>query len=212
MKKQILILISGKIGAGKSTVAEYLHNEYKAGLYHLGTGVRSVTSEIFNINPGIIFNDKMKNQTIKIFDNEKITPRELLQKIGLGIKQIAGNDIWCKKLYSELKNNHDNLIVIDDYRFPEEYDFFVNKGYKVMGLRINRNNAENNNHLCENQKLKIDYTISNNGSIEDLHKTIDKLMFKSHIGKCLTKVYNKVSDNIEDLSFWDWMLEFRKKS
>jgi hypothetical protein len=69
-------------------------------------------------------------------------------------------------------DTHTDGICIEDARFPDEFKGIKNLGGKI--IRIKRDNLTDvRNHISEVEDCSYDdYTITNNGSIDELHKKL----------------------------------------
>lgn len=112
MNKPMVYVISGKQGSGKTTLAEML-------LKHLGPEARvykfaDILYELHNMIRNYM-------RALGIERPEKDGP--LLQLLGTewGRNTIDEN-IWPKILYSRVEKDAAKIILIDDCRFPNEFD------------------------------------------------------------------------------------------
>ena len=131
---------------------------------------------------------------------QRLTPRLLLQLLGTECgRKIIHPDIWCNALMNEYKTieNHNTIYpnwVITDMRFPNELKAVKKKG---ITIRVNRpggayksdlpntatplEHAERGkeiyNHISETalDNAEFDYTIDNNGTIEELIEKVKNL-------------------------------------
>jgi dephospho-CoA kinase len=175
MKFVTIIGLCGKAGSGKSTVAQYLQENY---------GFEKIA-----------FADSLKEMLLKsgivtLTDLDKKTPytRFLLQRIGTDIMRNQVNpDYWVNKTLvriGELISKGKKKIVIDDIRFLNEAELV--DLYNGVIIKINRNN----NGILDNENLKnheselftdqipADFIINNTGTIDDLCKKIDNIILK----------------------------------
>jgi energy-coupling factor transporter ATP-binding protein EcfA2 len=112
MNKPMVYVISGKQGSGKTTLAEML-------LKHLGSEARvykfaDILYELHNMIRNYM-------RALGIERPEKDGP--LLQLLGTewGRNTIDEN-IWPKILYSRVEKDAAKIVLIDDCRFPNEFD------------------------------------------------------------------------------------------
>jgi hypothetical protein len=112
---------------------------------------------------------------------QRLTPRLLLQLLGTECgRKIIHPDIWSNALMNEYKiiENYNTIYpnwIITDVRFPNEFRSIKNKG--GITIRVNRPNLPESFHLSEISlnSAEFDYTIDNNGTIEELIEKIKNL-------------------------------------
>lgn len=181
--KNIVVLISGKAGAGKTTVAESMLSgippKYSAIISSFALGVK-------NVAYGMGWNG-VKDEA----------GRRLLQQIGNAGRDYDKN-IWVKttmELTNEMANplNMDFLF-IDDWRFPNEYNWFEDKKdiFSVYKIRVHReakylSNASDpdisENALPEGMSnYYFGHIVNKNMNIDEL-RAYSRLMLQSIIDK-----------------------------
>ena len=107
------IAFSGKMGAGKSTLAKKIMEKYpQFKTYSFASGVKKVATEIFDM--------KEKN-------------RELLIQIGNKMRDIDP-DVWAKNAIREMENY--DYCLVDDLRYPNEAKFLQEAGFLLVKLDI----------------------------------------------------------------------------
>lgn len=122
--KTNVIIISGKQGSGKSTVARLLMDELEA------AGVESDSLKF----AGVLY--EMHNTVLSIMQQYVKVPEKdgvLLQVLGTEWGRVTyGEDVWCKVAKAKAKHclKYAALLVIDDCRFPNELACFP-KALKV---------------------------------------------------------------------------------
>jgi len=159
-----LFLLAGRIESGKSTVATELKKglttEFPNAVIEIGrfaSGVKNVATEAFG------------------WDGKKDAKgRRLLQVVGTDAGREYNPDIWVKRCYEEIQAGFPpNIIIYDDWRFPNEYDYWLNKPEigEVYKIRVFRDGEIVSDHLSE-KALPIsvtipdyyDYRFDNNGA------------------------------------------------
>lgn len=142
-----IIAISGFIGSGKDTVAEYLINNYGFERESLAKSLKDATASIFSWPRGMLEGntsesrgwreetDEWWSERLNIKD---FTPRLALQLLGTEVfRENFNSDIWIYSLESRLKETTSN-IVITDCRFPNEISMIKRLGgYLVWVKRDN---------------------------------------------------------------------------
>ena len=100
--------------------------------------------------------------------------RRLLQNIGLGAREILGEDVWVKPVMSKakalLKAGVD--VAITDVRFPNEHAAIRKAGGTL--IKITRPGSPKMSHLSETalEDADWDHVIENNFTIDHLVHTI----------------------------------------
>lgn len=108
----MIIAITGKMCSGKSTAAKYLEEKYNFKIHSFGEPVKKYAA--------LIFKDTTKN-------------RPIIQDFAQKVKEIDEN-VWVNYLLRNIDKN-DN-IVIDDLRFPNEYDALYKLGATIIKIDI----------------------------------------------------------------------------
>lgn len=172
--KITLFLISGKISAGKSTVAKMLKSVLKkekeipaVNIASFAKYVKDVARESFG------------------WDGKKdARGRKLLQVVGTDAGRMYNKNIWVKKAYNAITENvfPPSVIIYDDWRFPNEYSYFVGKPLigDIYKIRVYGKNGKTSEHLSEKALeifgIKYDYLIPNFGSLEELKEEVSKMV------------------------------------
>lgn len=124
----MIIAISGKIGSGKSTVAEMLKEEVerrterKVDIKGFSTALKQYVGSKFKVDPAKFEDQHFKNQ---------INPQTgeswgtTLQKTGME-KREEDEDFWVKRLFKSY-NPEKDIWIIPDLRFRNEVNACVEK-------------------------------------------------------------------------------------
>jgi hypothetical protein len=126
-----ILLISGKQGSGKTTLAEGLTKVCHALMYE---PIRTRFSEIL----------------YKIHDSARDTARSygidyptkfgpLLQELGTSLgRDTFGEDIWVDALKRKVEKDsiHNGVVIIDDARFLNEIECFDGSEHQVFKIRL----------------------------------------------------------------------------
>jgi dephospho-CoA kinase len=175
MKSLKNIILTGHISSGKTTTAQYLHDKYGYNHYALGNGVKYFIHDLFDVLNSL--DPSIQPISLNELYYNKTKYRPYLQRLSTElIKKDFGEDIWIKYL--------DNIIdtskpyVIDDIRFKNEYEHYKNN---AIFIRIKRDNEIYSSHCSEHDidDITTDYTIINNGDLNDLYKNIDDIIQNS---------------------------------
>lgn len=152
-----IIGISGKIGTGKSTFADYLIEELGKTKWKkrgFAMALKEETHQLFGIpiNPTPKEKDKKINSVtekliykighippkykFKIPPTDKCTVRDILQWWGTDIRRTQDSEYWIKAMENYIKEiKNKKGLIIDDVRFPNEIDLI--KKYNGTTIRIN---------------------------------------------------------------------------
>lgn len=173
-----IFLISGKARHGKTTVAKIIQEYYKS---------HDVASVVTSLNKYI----KMFAFELTSWDgSEETKPRTLLQTLGSEVirGKLGLESFFVDRLDEDLcvYNEFANAVMIDDIRLPFEIEHFKAKHpQNVILVRVNRPNFENGltdeqqHHETEialDNYRDYDYTIKNDGSINDLKNEVFRIM------------------------------------
>jgi hypothetical protein len=156
----IVILISGKAGAGKSTFAELLKTE-------LGDANKEVWITHFA--------DMIKSIALSMgWDgNKDYRGRRLLQHLG-DVGKEYDSLLWLKQTIRQIAGFSGDYTIVDDFRFPYEAEEFA-KRWPTITIRILRPGqeadlGEQGKHISENalEGYKHNYYLHNTRTLEDL--------------------------------------------
>ena len=102
------IVIFGQMGAGKSTVANYLRDTYGYSKLSFGSKIHSET---------------------KLHGSETRTE---MQQYGQMMRKIFGINVWTDYVYKQSLGI--NKVCVDDGRQLNEFDYFTDLGYLTVGV------------------------------------------------------------------------------
>lgn len=179
--------ISGRIGAGKSTIAKHLEKNYGYKLLSFSTPLKEVASILFNIPLQNFYNSDLKIITDPYWN---LTPRRILQIFGTECMRFNfGLDFWVRCMEKKIKEYDQSIIsnggkinpkvkiVIDDIRFIEESEMIKKYGGTLIKVTRPYNPyAFKGSHASENSILPYNITIGNKKDIDSLHIIIDQII------------------------------------
>ena len=190
-KRTLVILVSGKAGSGKSTVASMLANKLadepslRVMFYGFADPIKYLARSYFG------------------WDGEKDDKgRRLLQQIGF-VGREYDEDIWVKHFLQQLDKRAGllpfHIAIISDWRFPNELNFLErNPLLDTISVRVfGRGGLEGKaaSDVSENSLLEVDtealtppkrideeewifydYQINNECTIDELEKKVDTVL------------------------------------
>ena len=137
----MIISISGLIGSGKDTIAEYLVAKHGFKQESFAGNLKDAISTIFNWDRELLegktelgreWRDTIDTWWSNRLGIPNLTPRWVLQHWGTEVCRYGfHDDIWIASLENKLRKTHDD-IVISDCRFPNEIKAIKNAGGVVI--------------------------------------------------------------------------------
>lgn len=106
--------ICGKAGTGKTVVADHLIKKYGYKRHSIADEVKRIAVRLF----------KMKKKD-----------RKLLQDIGFKMREIRPS-VWIDFLIDQIRGK--DKIVVDDIRYPNEYQALKKEGFKIIRVVADR--------------------------------------------------------------------------
>ena len=184
-----IIGIVGPKNSGKSEAAKYIANSKGYTVKSIATPIKQILSIIGIPNKNLFGTNEDKNELLPGFNT---TARKLLQYTGTEFgRDSLHKDVWIDILIKNLDPN--TSYVIDDVRFINEAKKIKALGGILIGLSRPWMSWEDqgvDNHtseICayaEPFKSMIDHWVGNNGTKEELHNNIAKIVnVSSETGK-----------------------------
>lgn len=182
-KKTVVVLISGKAGAGKTTLADILVKKLQ--------DIPSMTIFKFGFANALKFVAKAYGGWDEKKDERG---RAFLQNIGKVFREYDEN-IWVKHVLNQMDKQAGtfpfNFVVIDDWRFPNELNYLSkNPMLDVVTIRVFGRQAEmsesNWADVSENSLPEVgifadaegmyEFEVDNSGSIDELNTKADAII------------------------------------
>ena len=181
----MIIAMTGKKGSGKSTVGDYIANQYGFKQYAFAAPMKLTAHHTFGWTDRHLYGD-LKEQVDPLWG---ISPRQFLQWYGTDAMQhglsaafpdfamTTGRYLWVRRFALSV---YDPAIdwVITDLRFPHEYEGLCLTDAKVIVVRVDRPGCEGDAHESERQidEVHPDYIIDNDADIGWLWWQVEQVM------------------------------------
>lgn len=143
--EKMLISITGFIGSGKDTVANYLTTNHGFKKESWAGSLKDAVSSVFGWDRDLLegttkysreWREEIDPWWSERLDIPHLTPRWILQQWGTDVaRRHFHNDIWIASVENKLRNTKDD-IVLTDTRFPNELEAIKQLGGTT--IRINR--------------------------------------------------------------------------
>lgn len=173
----MIIGLCGKKQHGKSTVAEFLRAEHGFKVFAFADALRRMLE---TLNPIVQcthnYGEERYSEMVARIGYEEAKKvdevRRLLQTIGTECgRRILGEQVWVNAWLKTVDAvGRDTNIVVPDVRFENEVGMVQFLGGKMA--RVSRPTVLANEDLHESERyandLLVDYTIVNNGTVDDL--------------------------------------------
>ncbi len=193
----MLIGICGLIGSGKDTVAERLVVEHGYKRDSFAKSLKDAVAAMFNWDRDMLegrgeSSRHWREQPDKFWSERfgrEVTPRTILQEFGTEVMRGQMYDgIWVDSCIGRYKGEN---TVISDTRFPNEIKRIKECGGVILLVKrfkdpdwftsyVEGNIEPKGIHSSEYMwaKSEFDYTIENNGSLDELNAKVDSFIHR----------------------------------
>lgn len=168
---------------GKDTAAEYWEKKFPGVIKRVGFAdkLKEVCMLLFGLSHEQCYGSKDIKETID--PRYGMSPREILQKVGEGMRKIYPN-IWVDTVFyttiPALEKEGYGCFVISDVRYPNEGDkIHAESGTLIKVLRDAGGVEVGANHSSETAMKDykdFDFIINNNGTFSEYYESLDTLM------------------------------------
>jgi len=168
---------------GKDTAAEYWEKKFPGRVKRVAFAdkLKQVCMLLFDLSYEQCYGSKEIKEAID--PRWGMSPREILQKVGEGMRKIYP-DIWVDTVFYTTIPDHQkdgyDFFVISDVRYPNEGDkVHKEDGTLIKVLRAAGGVEVGANHSSETAMkdyTDFDFIIDNNGTFNEYYETLDNLM------------------------------------
>lgn len=178
----IKILLTGKKFSGKTTVANYIKEKYKFTEYTFADPLKEICRQVFHLSDSQLYDQEQKET---VDSRWGITPRQMFQNMGDLMREQMPNyfnipaepKIFTQILANKLKRDNGDII-ISDGRLPDEIKWFRSFSKGII-IKIKRDGLKSyDTHITERFEYDCDVVLQNNGTVEELYKSIDEIFIK----------------------------------
>lgn len=166
-----IIGLTGFKGVGKTTVAKQLSVPRRS----FADKVREVAQSSFGLTDEQMTDPALKEKPIEFWG---MTPREILQEIGMMYRSRFGEGFWIRCLERRLWREAPETVVIDDCRFPNEAAWIQEHGI-VVGLRRDGVTLDDDHESEVKMKYNwvemTDTVVMNNGTPKETATTVQRI-------------------------------------
>lgn len=172
-----LIGITGKARAGKDTLAQcFVGMGYEQVAF--AKGVKDVTAYLAGEAVELFYQDDTKEAHCHTLG---MTRRRAMQNVGNAMREAIGDHVWVEPLLMAWRVAGMPATIVSDVRYPNEAQAIRDAGgivIQVLRPSIEGLSGDAAAHISEAgipPKL-INYTLLNNGTLDDLAKAAAELM------------------------------------
>lgn len=192
-----IIAFAGRKQSGKTSCSWYIENlifrdfqlNYKCKIYNFADPLKQdICMNILGLTYEQCYgDDEQKNQlTDIVWDNNKMSAREVMQFVGTDIFRKMKNDVWSSATIKKIKNDALDIAIIADCRFPNEVDAVKDAGGYVIKLTRNpyNSNHESETALDETHYPKQNFDLIINNAyltIEEQNNEVYKFLKKKEV-------------------------------
>lgn len=178
-----IIAFAGRKQSGKTSCSWYIENlifrefQYttKCKIYNFADPLKKdICMNILGLSYDQCYgdDDKKNELTDLVWNDTRLTSREVMQFVGTDIFRKMKTDVWASATINKIKDDSLDVAIIADCRFPNEVKVVQDAGGYVIKLTRNPYNSD---HLSETALDESNYSPSNfDLIINNAYMTIDE--------------------------------------
>lgn len=204
LRKPLVVGLCGAAGAGKDTFAEGIRkycddNNLRYRHVAFADALREMAYDLFKgAVPRKKFWDRETKETKLPELSDTLSPREILQRLGVSARQHINDKVWIYAVHNKLIEWHNEdernpgIAVVSDVRFPNEVHWLQNLSFPWGALngvliRVLRDNAKPiGKHETEDYwpsfEVDMEYTNRECEEVADAH-TFAAVAFEGYLKK-----------------------------
>ena len=146
-----IIAFAGRKQSGKTTCAQFVENIFKeqyteqsCKIYNFADPLKQdVCVNILGLSYDQCYgSDEQKNELVNCYwENQQLTAREVMQLVGTDMFRKLQTNVWSEATIRKIKQEHPELALIADCRFPNEVAAVQSAGGLVIKLTRNPYNS-----------------------------------------------------------------------
>jgi hypothetical protein len=122
-----VVAFMGPAGAGKSTAARYMVDQYGARSYSFARPLKEMARAIWDFSDTQLYGTQAEKEAVDPRWN--MSPRTALQKLGTdAIRKTFGPGVWTDLCLNEIRRDSPRIAVIEDCRFQNESQAVLSLG------------------------------------------------------------------------------------
>ena len=190
MSEGLVIGVTGKARSGKDSFAGMLAEELfiRTGRRYIlmayATELKKRVQKDFDLSYDQLWGDDKEEEDSRYPKKSGgyWTGREIMQFVGTDCFRAIDDNYWVKELFKVIDDNEFKTVIITDIRFQSEAQPVKDRNgfmIKVVSDREITNTVHNKVHASETAMDEydgIDFTVDNNGSLDDLRKVATQVV------------------------------------
>lgn len=201
-------MIGHKKRQGKATLAKMLADRTGGEIVHFAGPLKQIIADTFGMTLGELEHAKDNpyehyiqhsgwaeawKDGVEFPLGDRHSYRFILQRFGAVMKKHMGENVWANMAIKRINSVGQSVIIMPDMRFVIEYLVICRyfRREDVVTVKVSRNcdNIGEDNHASETalDNFAFDYTISNDGTLDDLSLKAEELIKKLEERLCITK-------------------------